>query len=217
MGEDNTTLLLLAEGNGGPARSVCLRQASMLGAEDLVRIGGADLMFDGVVGGASQGKTSADGGDHVDLSLVRVRRGWYVAHVVVQLPFPDEPFNYVAQRNTRLGVMAAELMKAAEDPRVWHRLVGWSPGGWLGDDGGFTHQDVLIGGVEGRKNLEPGPGCEGKRGPITSLRRVASARVVVVAMSATFVIAEGMLVAILPFWLLGTLGTWGGGRMLRWG
>ena len=132
MGEDNTTLLLLAEGNGGPASPVGLWQSSLLGAEDLVRIGGADIMFDGVVGGASQGRTSADGGDHVDLSLVRVRRGWYVAHIVVQLTLPDEPFNYVAQRNTRLGVMAAELMKAAEDPRVWHRLVGWSPGGGLG-------------------------------------------------------------------------------------
>ena len=138
-------------------------------------------------------------------------------HIVVQLSLTDEPFNYVAQRNTRFGVMAAELMKAAEDPRVWHRLVGWSPRGWLGDDGGFTHQDVLIGGVEDGKNFEPGPGCEGKWGPITSLGRVASVRVVVVAMSATFVIAEGMLVDILPFWLLVTLGTRGWGRMLRWG
>ena len=113
--------------------------------------------------------------------------------------------------------MAAELVKTAEDPSVWHRLVGRSPGGWLGDDGGLTHQDVLISGVEGRENLEPGPGCEGKRGPVTGLSRVSSARVVVVAMSATLVIAEGMLVAILPLMLLVVLGTRGRGRMLRWG
>ena len=113
--------------------------------------------------------------------------------------------------------MAAELVKTAEDPSVWHRLVGWSPRGWLGDDGSFTHQDVLICGVEGREHLEPGPGCEGERGPIIGLGRVASARLVVVAMSATLVIAEGMLVAILPLMLLVVLGTRGRGRMLRWG
>ena len=45
-------------------------------------IGGADIMFDGVVGGASQGRASANGGDHVNLSLVRVRRGWYVVDIV---------------------------------------------------------------------------------------------------------------------------------------
>ncbi|CAL9010609.1 unnamed protein product [Prunus brigantina] len=36
-------------------------------------------------------------------------------------------------------------------------------------------------------------------------------------MSTTLTTTEGMLVAILPFGVLGTLGTWYGGRMLRWG
>ncbi|CAL9012710.1 unnamed protein product [Prunus brigantina] len=48
---------------------------------------------------------------------------------------------------------------------------------------------------------------------------VAAAGLVVVAMSATLVIIEGVLVAILPFGVLGILGTWGGSRVLRrgWG
>ncbi|CAL9019278.1 unnamed protein product [Prunus brigantina] len=37
-----------------------LRQASQLSAEDLVRIGGADIMLDGVVRGASQGGATTD-------------------------------------------------------------------------------------------------------------------------------------------------------------
>ncbi|CAL2264586.1 unnamed protein product [Prunus armeniaca] len=61
----------------------------------------ADIVFDGVVGGSSHGRTITDGGDHVDL-----------------------PFG-----NTIFGIMATELMKMAEDTCVWHRFVGRSPGG----------------------------------------------------------------------------------------
>ncbi|CAL2247007.1 unnamed protein product [Prunus armeniaca] len=59
--EDNATLLLLAKGNGGPACFLRLWQASLLSAEDLVRIGGADIMFDGVVGDSSHGRATTDG------------------------------------------------------------------------------------------------------------------------------------------------------------
>ncbi|KAI5332079.1 hypothetical protein L3X38_022207 [Prunus dulcis] len=59
MGENNTTFLFLAEGNWGPARFLHLRQAFLLGAEDLVIIGGANIMFDGVVGGPRHGRTTS--------------------------------------------------------------------------------------------------------------------------------------------------------------
>ncbi|CAL2254413.1 unnamed protein product [Prunus armeniaca] len=61
MREDNAKLLLLTEGNGDPACFLCLWQASLLSAEDLVCIGGADIMFDGVVGGSSHGRATTDG------------------------------------------------------------------------------------------------------------------------------------------------------------
>ncbi|CAL9031391.1 unnamed protein product [Prunus brigantina] len=76
---------------------MCLWQASLFSAEDLVRIGGADIMLDGVVRCSSQGRTTTDS-------------------------------------NTRFSIVAAELMKATEDPGVRHRLAAWSPRGRLGYD-----------------------------------------------------------------------------------
>ncbi|CAL2270993.1 unnamed protein product [Prunus armeniaca] len=71
-----------------------------------------------------------------------------------------------------------------------------------------------MGGVEGGEDLKPRLGYEGEWGRITYPRRAASTGLVVVAMSTTLATAEGMLVVILPF---GVLGTWCGGKMLRWG
>ncbi|CAL8168083.1 unnamed protein product [Prunus armeniaca] len=96
-------------------------------------------MFDGVVGGSGQYGTTIDGGDHVDLPLVRVRWGWQVVHIFIQLPLTNKSFNDVSQDNTRFGIMAAELMKMAEDTCVWHRLVGRSPGGRLRYHGCLVH------------------------------------------------------------------------------
>ncbi|CAL2265635.1 unnamed protein product [Prunus armeniaca] len=164
--------------------------ASVLNAEDLVRIGRTDIVFNGVVGGSSHGRTTTYGGDHVDLPLVRVRRGWEVVHIFIQLPFTNKSFNDVAQGNTRFGIMATELMKMAEDTYVWHRLVGRSPGGRLGYDRCLMHQDILIGSVQGGEDLKPRLGCEGEWGMITCPRRVASAGLVVVAMFALLATAE---------------------------
>ncbi|CAL8162609.1 unnamed protein product [Prunus armeniaca] len=113
-------------------RSPSSQKASVLNAKDLVHIGRTDIVFDGVVGGSSHGRTTTDCGDHVDLPLVRVRWGWEVVHIFIQLPFMNKFFNDVAQGNTRFGIMATELMKMAEDTCVWHRLVGRSLGGSLG-------------------------------------------------------------------------------------
>lgn len=48
-----------------------LWHAFMLSAEDLVWVGRPDILLDGVFGCASQSKATADGGDHVNLALVR--------------------------------------------------------------------------------------------------------------------------------------------------
>ncbi|CAL2246900.1 unnamed protein product [Prunus armeniaca] len=139
MWENETTFFLFTEGDGGPARFLRLRQASVLNAENLVRIGRADIVFDGVVGGSDQRGTTVDGGDHVDLSLVRVRWGWKVVHIFIQLPFTNKSFNDVAQGNTRFGIVVTELMKMAKDTCVWHRLVGRSPWGRLKYYGCLVH------------------------------------------------------------------------------
>ncbi|CAL2229512.1 unnamed protein product [Prunus armeniaca] len=97
--------------------------------------------------------------------------------------------------------MATGLMKATEDTCVWHRLAGRSPRGMLGYHWCLVHQDILIGGVKGGEDLEPRLGCEEEWGQITCPRRVASAGLLVVAMSATLATIEGMLVAILPLWV----------------
>ncbi|CAL2234267.1 unnamed protein product [Prunus armeniaca] len=122
-------------------------------------------------------------------------------------------FNDVAQCNTRFGIVTTELMKATEDTRVGNRLATLSPGGRLGYDRCLVHQDILVGG----EDLEPRFGCEREWRPITCPGRVVSTRLVVVVMSATLAIAEGILLAIFSFWVWGTLGTWGESRMLRWG
>ncbi|KAL6286170.1 hypothetical protein ACE6H2_010560 [Prunus campanulata] len=113
--------------------------------------------------------------------------------------------------------MATELVKTAEDTYVWHMLVGWSPGMGLRYDGCLLHEDILIGGVQGGEHFEPGLGSEREWSTISCPWRVASAGLVVVAVSATLPIAEGVLVAILPLGVLGTLVVWGGSIMLRWG
>ncbi|CAL8116904.1 unnamed protein product [Prunus armeniaca] len=67
-------------------------------------------------------------------------------------------------------------MEMAEDTCVWHRLVGQSPRGRPG--------------VQGGEDLEPRLGYEGEWGPITCPGRVASTWLVVVAIFATLVVAE---------------------------
>ncbi|CAL2271719.1 unnamed protein product [Prunus armeniaca] len=121
----------------------------------------------------------------------------------------DEAFNDVAQGNTRFRIVATELMKAIEDTCVGHRLAAWSLEGRFGYDKCLVHQDILIGGVESGEDLESRLGCEGEWGPITCPGKVASTRLVVVAMSALLVITEGMLVAIIPFFIAGYLGCLG--------
>ncbi|CAL2239188.1 unnamed protein product [Prunus armeniaca] len=68
-------------------------------------------------------------------------------------------------------------MEMAEDTCVWHRLVGQSPRGRPG--------------VQGGEDLEPRLGYEGEWGPITCPGRVASTWLVVVAIFVTLVVAEG--------------------------
>ncbi|CAL2246899.1 unnamed protein product [Prunus armeniaca] len=46
---------------------------------------------------------------------------------------------------------------------------------------------------------------------------IATVGLLVVVMSTLVAIAEGRLLTILPFWVLGTLVIWGGSRTLRWG
>ena len=76
-------------------------------------------------------------------------------HVFIQLPFANKSLNDVAQGNTRFSIVAAELMKATEDPGVRHRLVAWSPRGRLGYDRCLVHQEILVGSVQGGEHLEP--------------------------------------------------------------
>lgn len=83
MLKNDTTLLLLAEGNRLPTRLGHLRHASMLSAKNLVHIGRPNRELDGVVGCSSQSRTTIAGRDHVDQVLVRVWLIWSVVHILI--------------------------------------------------------------------------------------------------------------------------------------
>ena len=83
MGVDDTILFFLAKSNGGPAIPRGLRHAPMLSAEDLMCVGRPVIMLDEVVGCAGQSCSTADGGCHVDLAMVRVWERWKVVEVLV--------------------------------------------------------------------------------------------------------------------------------------
>ncbi|KAL6289873.1 hypothetical protein ACE6H2_007383 [Prunus campanulata] len=67
MGKNNTTLLLFVEGI--PTNLGHLRHMSMFSAENLMCMRRPNVVLQGVSGCANQSKATADGTDHVDLTL----------------------------------------------------------------------------------------------------------------------------------------------------
>ncbi|CAL9021789.1 unnamed protein product, partial [Prunus brigantina] len=148
VGVNDPFFFFLAECDSLPPNLGYLVVPVVLYAEDLRVARSPYVLLYRSVGGSRQSGASANGADHVDLSI-RVR-DWCLrrsGNILIQLSFPNQAFDDFPQTYAVFGVMAVMLVVSAEFAGIPIVLPIRLSVIWLRYYLVLVHQDGLIGGV----------------------------------------------------------------------
>ncbi|CAL9022368.1 unnamed protein product, partial [Prunus brigantina] len=146
VGIDDPLLLLFAESNGLPTHLCELAMPIGLYAEDLWVMSGMHVLLYRTVRRSCQSRASADGADHVDLSIrVRCRCLLWSGYVLIELPFPNQALDDLPQTDAVFGVVAVLLVVSAEFASIPIVLPIRLSVCWLRDLIVLVHQNGLVG------------------------------------------------------------------------